>query len=276
MTVKIVTDSTADISPEIAQALGIRIVPVYLRFGSEVFRDGVDITKEEFYRRLETSSVHPTTSQPTPQDFATAYSDCAEEADGIISIHVSAKLSGTCNAALQGIKMLKGKCQVEVVDSQFTSVALALVVMAAAGLARAGESLPCILDETRKIIGQVRVLGVFDTMKYLARSGRVSKATTSVAAILNIKPLLTFRDGEIVRASLVRTYSRGIARLYEFASSRPSIQALAIAYSTVPSHANQLKQQLLTVFPGMDIQIAQLGAALGVHGGPGVLMVALR
>jgi len=276
MTVKIVTDSTADIPPEIAQALGIRIVPVYLRFGSEVFRDGVNITKEEFYRRLETSSVHPTTSQPTPQDFATAYSDCAEETDGIISIHVSAKLSGTCNAALQGIKMLKGKCQVEVVDSQLTSIALALVVMAAAGLARAGESLQCILDETRKIIGQVRVLGVFDTMKYLARSGRVSKAITSVAGILNIKPLLTFRDGEIVRASLVRTYSRGIARLYEFASSRPSIQALAIAYSTVPSHANQLKQQLLTVFPGMDIQIAQLGAALGVHGGPGVLMVALR
>ncbi|MBL7165820.1 MAG: DegV family protein [Dehalococcoidales bacterium] len=276
MTVKIVTDSTADISPEMAQALGIRIVPVYLSFGSEVFRDGVDITKDEFYRRLETSSVHPTTSQPTPQDFTTAYSDCAEEADDIISIHVSAKLSGTCNAALQGIKMLKGKCQVEVIDSQVASVALALVVMTAARLARAGESLSDVLDETHKAIGQVQALGVFDTMKYLARGGRVSKATTSVARILSIKPLLTFRDGEIVRASLVRTYSRGISRLYEFASSKPSIQALAIAYSTVPSHANQLKKQLLAVFPDVDIHVAQLGAALGVHGGPGVLLVALR
>ena len=276
MTVKIVTDSTVDISPEIAQALGIRIIPVYLGFGSEVFRDGVDITKEEFYRRLETSSVHPTTSQPTPQDFATAYSDCAEEADSIISIHVSAKLSGTCNSALQGVKMLEGKCQVEVVDSQLTSVAQALVVMAVARLAGAGESLLDILEETRKIIGQVRVLALFDTMKYLARSGRVSKATTSVAGILNIKPLLTFKEGEIIRASLVRTYTTGIARLYEFASSKPSIQAMAIAYSTVPSHANQLKQQLLAVFPGVDIHIAQLGAALGVHGGPGVLLVASR
>ncbi|HEY91625.1 MAG TPA: DegV family protein [Dehalococcoidia bacterium] len=276
MTVKIVTDSTADISPELAEEMGVRIVPVYLRFGTEIFRDGVDITKETFYSKLKTSPLHPSTSQPTPQDFAEVYSDCANEAEGIVSIHVSSKVSGTYNAALQGGELQKYKCQVEVVDSQLTSMGLGLVVMAAARLARAGESVHSVLEETNKAIGQVRMLGLFDTMKYLVRGGRISKATGSVAKILNIKPLFTFKEGEIVRTSLARTYSQGVAKLYQFASSLPSVQELAIAYSTVPAQAERLKEKLLAVFPDLDIHISQLGAGLGVHGGPGVLLIALR
>lgn len=276
MSVKVVTDSTSDIPPEVAQALGITVVPVYVRFGDEVYRDGVDIDNDGFYHKLLTSFVHPATSQPTSQDFAQAYSDCSEEAEGIISIHVSTKTSGTYNAALHGKKMMKGKCLIEVVDSHFTSVGLALVVMAAAKLAKAGESLPRVFEETRKAIGQVCMLGVLDTMKYVVLGGRISKTTASVASILNIKPLLTFKDGEIVRAGLVRTFSQGVDRLYEFAANNHTIQDLAIAYSTVPEQANQLKARLGTIFPEEKIHITQLGAALGVHGGPGTLAVALR
>ena len=174
MSVKVVTDSTSDISPEVARALGITVVPVYVRFGDEVYRDGIDISNDGFYQKLVTSFVHPATSQPTPQDFAQAYSDCSKEAEGIISIHVSAKTSGTYNGALHGKKMMKGECPIEVVDSKFTSVGLALVVMAAARLAQAGESLPGVFEETRKAIDQVRMLGVFDTMKYLVLGGRIS------------------------------------------------------------------------------------------------------
>lgn len=276
MTVKIVTDSTSDISPEIAQALGITVVPVYVRFADEVYRDGVDITNDGFYHKLANSFVHPTTSQPTPQDFAEVHSDCSKEAEGIISIHVSAKMSGTFNSALQGKKMVAGKSQIEVVDSRFTSVGLALVVRAAAEIARGGDNLQSVFEQTMRVLSQIRMLGVFDTMKYLVLGGRLSKTAASVAGILNIKPLLTFRNGELVRAGLVRTYPQGVDRLYEFVEINPSIQDLAIAYSTVPEQANELKTRLGSIFPEEKIHLVQLGAGLGVHGGPGVLALALR
>ncbi len=276
MTVKIVTDSTSDISPEVANALGITVVPVYIRFGDEVYRDGVDITNDGFYHKLATSFVHPATSQPTPEDFAKVYSDCSKEADSIISIHASAKVSGTYNSALQGKKMMKGKYQIEVIDSTFTSVGLALVVLESARLAQAGESLISVFEKTRKAIGQVYILGIFDTMKYLILGGRISKAAASVATILSIKPLLTFKNGEIVRAGLVRTYPQGVDRLCEFVESNHTIQDLAIAYSTEPEQASRLKARLGTLFPEEKIRVTQLGAGLGVHGGPGVLALAIR
>ncbi|MFC2006305.1 DegV family protein [Chloroflexota bacterium] len=276
MVVKIVTDSTSDISPEIAQALGITVVPVYVRFGEELYRDGVDISNEEFYDKLANSLVHPKTSQPTPQDFARVYSDCSKEAEGIVSIHISAKISGTYNAALQGKKMTKGKCQIEVVDSLFTSVGLALVVMAAARLARAGDSLQSVLDETRKAISQTHMLGIFETMKYLVLGGRLSQAAVVVASILQIKPLLTFRDGEVIRGGLVHTYSQGVERLFEFAENNLAIQDLAIAYSAASEQVYQLKVKLRSIFPEEKIYLAELGAGLGVHSGPGALILALR
>ncbi len=189
MSIKIVTDSTSDISPEEAQALGITVVPAYVRFGPEVYRDGVDISNDGFYQKLLTSFVNPTTSQPTAQDFARIYSDCSREAECIVSIHISAKISDTHHSAMQGKKMAGGKCQIEVIDSHFISVGLALVVMAAARLAKAGENLQSVLEETRQAIEQVHMLGVLDTMKYLVLGGRVSKATAAVANIFQIKPL---------------------------------------------------------------------------------------
>jgi DegV family protein with EDD domain len=276
MVVKVVTDSTSDISPEVAHALGITIVPAYVRFGDEVYRDGVDISNAEFYHKLVTSPVHPATSQPPQQDFAVVYSGCSKEAEAIISIHVTAKASGTCNSALQGGKMTEGRCRIEVVDSRLTSVGLGMVVMAAARLARAGGNLQSVLEETRRAISQVRMLGVFDTVKYLVRGGRVSKAVGVVASILDIKPLLTFKDGEIVRAGLVRTNSGGMDRLYEFVENTPTIQELAVAYSTVPEQASRLKARLAPIFPEEKISVTQLGAALGAHGGPGALILAIR
>ena len=276
MSVKIVTDSTSDISPEVAHASGIIVVPAYVQFGDEVYRDGVDISNDGFYQKLVTSFVPPATSPPTPQDFAKVYSDCSKEAEGIVSIHISAKISDTCHSALQGKKMVRGKCQVEVIDSHSASVGLALVVMAAARLAKAGGNLQSVLEETQKAINQVHMLAILDTMKYLVLGGRVSKATAAVANILQIKPLLTFKNGEVIREGLVRTYSRGMDRLYEFVENRLNIQDLAIAHSTVPELANQMNKRLSSIFPEEKIYVAQLGAALGVHIGPGALVLALR
>ncbi|MFC1991835.1 DegV family protein [Chloroflexota bacterium] len=276
MVVKIVTDSTSDISPEIAEDLGITIVPVYVRFGDEVYRDGVDISKGSFYEKLLTSSVPPSTSQPTPQDFTSAYSDCSEESDGIISIHVSSKVSGIYNSALQGKNMVEEKCPIEVIDSSITSVGLALVVMAAARVAKTAASLAEVFEETKRAIEQVDMFGIVDTMRYLILGGRLNKATAVVASILDIKPILTFKDGEIVRAGLAHTYPQAMDRLYKFAESNPIIQELVIAYSTVPEKANQLKVRLGYIIPEENIHVIQLGAGLGVHVGPGALILALR
>ncbi|MFC2057025.1 DegV family protein [Chloroflexota bacterium] len=276
MVVKIVTDSTSDISPEVADALGITVVPVYVRFGDEIYRDGVDINNDDFYQKLISSPAHPSTSQPTPQDFATVYSNCSEQVDDIISIHVSAKVSDAYNSALQGKKMTKGKCQIEVIDSRFASVGLALIVIAAARLARAGGSSSEVIEETRKAISQVRILGILNTLKYLVLGGRISNSIVSIARVANVKPLLTFENGEIVKAGLVRTFSQGVHRLYEFAKNNVPIQDLAIAYSTVPEQVNQLKSNLGSVFPEEKILLTQLGTGLGAHVGPEVLLVALR
>ena len=274
MTVKIVTDSTSDISRELARTLNIEIVPVYVKFGDEVYRDGVDISGDGFYRKLTTSFVYPVTSPPRPADFFKVYSDCSKDADGIVSIHISAKISDTYDFAMRAKKLMKGKGQVEVIDSGFASVGLALIVMAAARLANAGESIANIVEEIQRNISQMRLLGLVDTMKYLVAGGRVNRAVAAVADIFQIKPLLTFKDGEVVRESLARTYLRGMDDLCEFVETSTNIQNLAIAYSNVLTQAEELKKRLSPVFPEEKILLVQIGAGLGVHMGPGALIVA--
>jgi len=276
MTVKIVTDSTSDISSELARTLDVAVVPAYVKFGDEVYRDGVDISGDGFYQKLATSFVYPVTSPPTPADFFKVYSDCLKDAESIISIHISAKISDTYDSAMKAKKLMKGKGQVEVIDSRFTSVGLALIVMAAARLANAGESISNIVEETQRGINQIRMLGLVDTMKYLVAGGRISRVTAAVADIFQIKPLLTFRDGEVVRRGLARTYLRGMDDLCEFVETSPNVQDLAVAYSNVHTQAEELRKRLGSVFPEEKIHLAQIGAGLGVHMGPGALVVAFR
>ena len=274
--VKIVTDSTADLPPQIAQQLGITVVPVYVCFGEKVYRDGVDISQDEFYRKLIESPTHPTTSQPSPSDFANVYSKLSTETDEIVSIQVTSKLSGTYNSALQGRELAGTKCHIEVVDSLVVSMGLGLVAMAAARLAKAGASLPEVMDEVRQVIPRIRLLGVFDTLKYLLRSGRLGKAKALLGSMLNVKPLITMRDGELFPTGRVRTRSKGIERLFDLVKNTLNIQELAIVHSTTPDEAGSLKERIGSIFDKKRIYIARLGPALGVHGGPGTLILALR
>ena len=276
MKVKIVTDSTSDISRKLARTLSIKIIPVYVKFGNDVYRDGVDISADGFYRKLATSFVNPITSPPRPADFFKVYSDCSKDAESIVSIHISAKISDTCDSALKAKKLMKGKGQVEVIDSRFTSAGLALIVIAAARLANAGASIANIVEQTERNISQMHLLGLVDTTKYLAAGGRVNRAIAAVAGIFRIKPLLTFRDGEVVRRGLTRTYLRGIDDLCEFVETSPDVQDLAIAYSEAYTQAEELRKRLGSVFPEEKIYLTQIGAGLGVHMGPGALVVAFR
>jgi DegV family protein with EDD domain len=274
--IKVVTDSTADLPAGIARELGIEILPVYIVWNNKSYRDGVDMKTDEFYQRLTTSEVLPTTSQPTIADFHNVYHQLSAKCDGIVSIHISSKISGTYNTALQAVKSLKGDFPIEVIDSQFNSAGLSLVAIGAARMAKTGKNLKEVAQEAKLAISQVRMLGVFDTLKYIIAGGRISKSVGGILSILNIKPMLTFKNGEVVRAGVARTYSKAMDRLVEFVNKNLPVQDLAIVHSAASAAAAKLKQELGKLFPEDRILVNQLGAALGVHGGPGMLLVALR
>ena len=276
MVVKIVTDSAADLPPTLAEELGITVVPVYLRFGDEVYRDRIDISEDEFYHRLVHDPIHPSTTQPTPQDFANTYQKLSQEADGIVSIHISSILSGTYNSAMQGKKLVENGCPIEVVDSQTVSIANGLIAMEAAKIAMSGKSLQQVAAEARQLIPNVHLLILFDTLKYLAKEGRIGKAKALLGSVLSVKPLLTVKDGELVPAGQVRTRSKGIQRLFDFAKYAIDIQDLSILYSTTPDEAKTLAERIGSIFPRERITLARLGPGLGVHGGPGVLAIGFR
>jgi len=276
MTVKVVTDSSADLPAQLVQELGITVVPLYVRFGEEVYRDRVDISEDEFYQRLSHDPIHPSTIQPTPQDFADVYQRLSPEADGIVSIHISAKLSGTCNSALQGKEMIEKGCPIEVVDSQTLTMALGMISVMAAKSANMGKGLEEVVAEVRQAIPATHLLGLLDTLKYVLLGGRIGKAQALIGSILNVKPLLSLQDGETVPAGRARTRSKGIDRLFDFVQSASNIQDLAVVYNTTPDEAQALVERIGTIFTKEQIKLARIGPMLGVHMGPGALIVTLR
>ena len=252
------------------------MVPIFVSFGEKSYRDGVDIRSETLYKMLESSPDYPSTSQPNPENFTAVYTRFCDNVDGIVSIHISSKISGTYSSANTARKTLESRCPIEVIDSKFNSAGLGLVVMAAARLAQSGAGPSEVADEAYNAISQVRMYGMFETMKYLALSGRVSKTIATASRILNVMPLLTFRDGEIIRAGLVRTINNGMERINNYVRNNIPVSELIIVHSAVYDRANELKRKLTELVPEENISIAELGAGLGVHGGPGVLLVALR
>jgi DegV family protein with EDD domain len=276
MTVKVVTDSSADLPEELVKALGITVVPLYVRFGDEVYRDRVDISEDEFYERLQHDPVHPNTTQPTPQDFVDVYQKLSAAADGIVSIHLSAKLSGTCGSALQAKGTVANECSVEVVDSETLSTALGLIVIAAARTAKDGKGLDEVEAVARQTMPKIRLLALLDTLKYLLLGGRIGKAKALLGSILNVKPILTLKDGEVVPAAQVRTRAKGMDKLFEFVQNAKDIQELTVVHSTTPDEAQALAERLGSVFDKEKIIMSRLGPVLGVHIGPAALIVAAR
>ena len=274
MTVKIVTDSSSDIPLELAKKLDIAVVPVYIYFGDKAYKDGVDIGPDELYKRLVEGPIYPTTTQPIPADFSETYTALAKDADAIVSIHLPTKVSGTYNAALQGLEIAKPKCEVHVVDSMSVSVGLGLIVIAAAQVANRGGKLAEVLEETNKAVGHTQVRALLETLQYLLKGGRITKTRALVGTLLNVKPILTMRDGELVQAGMARSYTKGIEQVFEFVKNYPNLQEVGISHTTVFEEAEALKQRLASVIDEKKIQMFRVGAGLGVHGGPGTMVIA--
>jgi DegV family protein with EDD domain len=238
MPVKIITDSTADIPPELAHELGITVVPMYVRFGETTYRDGVDIQLDEFYDKLVNSKIHPTTSQPSPADFAKAYNEACKDNYDILSIHVSAKLSGTYNSALQGKELSQVKCNINVTDSESVTMALGMTALLAARMAKAGENLQKITTTVKQAITNTHLMGTFDTLKYLVIGGRIGKAKALLGSVLNVKPVLVMREGELHPVSNVRTHAKGIEKMVDFVNESLPIQEMTVIHTTTPDTAN--------------------------------------
>ncbi|HEY49292.1 MAG TPA: DegV family protein [Dehalococcoidia bacterium] len=276
MTVKVVTDSTFDIPVELAQELGISVIPLYVVFGDKSYRDGVDISKDEFYDMLIHGSVHPSTSVPSPQDFAETYNKIADETNEIISIHLTSKESGTYNSALLGSQLVEKKCRIEVIDSATLSVGCGLLVIAAAQEARSGATLEQVAEVVRQSIPRTHILILLDTLKYVIRGGRLSKTRGLLGTALRVRPLLTIRDGELVQTGVARTKAKAEDRLYEFATGFARVKDIAVTYTTIHDEAKSLADRIQTAFPEAPLYITRVGATLGTHAGPGAMGIAIR
>lgn len=276
MNIKIVTDSTSDLPQALVEELGITVVPVYVLFGNKTYCDRVDISENEFYDKLLHFSIHPTTSQPSPQDFVEIYNNLSRDADGIISVHISNKLSGTYNSAMQAKEMVSASCPIEVIDSNNVSMGLGLMAIEAATIAGTGKSFEQVVRETKQLIPKTHVWAMFDTLKYLAKGGRVGKAKALMGSVLNIKPLLSVKDGELMPATKARSREKGVDLLFDYASKIAGIEAMSVVYTTTLDEAEALADRLGSVFKRKRIIIGRLGPALGVHAGPGTLVVAVR
>jgi DegV family protein with EDD domain len=275
MTVKIVTDSVSDLPSQVVKELGITVIPIVLRWGEQLYRDGIDLTSQQFYERLKSSKIPPSTSVPSPVTFAESYDRLAEETNEILAIIVTAKLSGTYNVALQSVGLMKKKCRVEVIDSKCATMAEGFIVMKAAQAAQSGASLDDAVDIARKTIPRVDFLATFDTLEYLKRGGRIGKAQAFLGSMLKINPLITLRDGVVEPAGRTRSRARAIDRLYEFAMSYSHIEEMAIEEATTPDEAEKLAKRLGAKFPKERIYRSKPSPVIGAHTGPGFLIVAI-
>lgn len=275
MTVKIVTDSLSDITPELVPGLDITVVPLTVLFGHESFLDRVTISTDEFYRRLAQDTIWPTTTQPSPRVFADVYDKLAENSDEILVVTLSAKLSGTYNSAEGAKSLMKKKCRVEVIDSQKVALSLGMIVIEAAKQAKTGAKLKDLTDFVRGAMPRSHFVAYFDTLKYLAKGGRIGKASGLLGSLLSVKPLLTIKEGEIAPLTRVRSQAAGVDYLCNFVAGFQNIQGLAVEHTTNAADADKLAERLSAIVPKMKIYRSTVSPVLGVYGGPNAMAVSI-
>ena len=275
MTVHIVTDSTADLTPDEAAALGITIVPLTVFFGDEAFLDSIELDSASFYDKLQKTKDLPRTSQPAPASFQEAYTRLIEEgANGILSVHLSSKLSGTYQSACTARDTMPEDLRavpIEVIDSLSISGGMALSIRKAAAEAKQGLSLAEIKDHLVERLSRTRILAVLDTLEYVKRGGRIGAARALLGNMLSIKPIITLKNGEVVPVEQPRTRSKAYARVTQLTSELMPLEELVIAESS-DDVGTQLAEALKTISPGR-IERYNLGAVLGTHTGPGTVAV---
>ncbi len=270
----IVLDSTADFPDAPERFENVRVVPLYVRFGDESFRDYVDIQPDEFYARLESAPSPPTTSQPTPADFLAAYEKLAPRYERILSLQISSTLSGTFASAQLAAEQLGGD-RVRVVDTRTVSASLSLLALAVRRRLERGttdEEIDALVERYGR---EHRLLFTVNTLDYLARGGRIGRAAALAGNLLNVKPILTIRDGEVVPLKRVRGNAKAYAEFrslfVETSSDSPRLK-VGIAHAAAPERMRALEELVARERPHAQVEIATtLGAVVGTHAGPGTV-----
>jgi DegV family protein with EDD domain len=273
MTVKIVTDTLSDITGDLAEELGVTVVPLYVRFGEDIYRDRVEITSEEFYRRLVSEDKLPSTTQPTPNDFLSVFEELTKETDEILVIVVSSKLSGTYQSAAQAKETLKAKCRIEIVDSLSVAMTEGLIVVSTVNAVKNGADLDKAAELARGAVSRSHLTAYFDTLKYLAKGGRIGKAQGLLGSMLSVKPILTIKEGEMAPLTRVRSLSAGLDYLYNVAAGFKKIEEMAVEHCTTPDDADQLVERLGAIYPKERIYRSVISPVIGTYSGPNALAI---
>ena len=274
MAVKIVSDSTCDITRENVGRLGITLVPAYVLFGEESFRQGIDINPTQFYARLQSSPQLPSTSQPTPGDFTAALEPLVSAGDQVVCITVARQLSGTYNSAVQAASQFDDGA-VTVIDAQTASVGHLLQVIAAAEDASAPDATgDSVAAAATQRAGSGYGFAMVDTLEYLQKGGRIGKAQAFMGSILKVKPILRVANGEVIPVDRPRNMRRGLQRLEELVREQGgSVSKMAVAYTTDAAPAEEMRNRLSDLADPENIYTVQIGSAIGTHVGPGAVAV---
>lgn len=273
--VKIVTDSLADIPKDVAQDLGITVIPLNVHFGPQTLRDGTEITTDVFYDRLVREKVFPTTTVPHVSEFVSTLDALARDADGIVVVTFSSKLGAGFNIAQEAKELVKGRYRVEVIDSRWAIMAQGLIVINAAQAAKAGAAMDEVVAGVRGNIPRADVRMVFDTLEYMSRGGRIGKARVFLSSVLKLHPVLGLRGGEVYPFTREHSRVRAIDYLYRFATGFSRVEGMAVEDATTPAEADELAERLRAKFPKATVYRSKVSPVVGAHVGPHVLAVSV-
>ena len=268
--IAIVTDSTADLARDLVEQRDITVVPLTVTLDGQSYLDGVEIQADEFYAKLVASGQMPTTSQPSPSRFASAYERLLAAHEQVISLHISSKLSGTFEAASLGAGMVASD-RVHVVDTQMVSMPLAQLVLAASAMAASGGTVESVLEGVRSIQESLHVYFMVATLEFLRRGGRIGRAGALVGSVLQVKPVLTLQDGQVAPLERVRTQEKALSRVIELAGRGKGPVCALIGHATAPDAAERIARALEP--RAESLIVAPLGPVVGAHAGPGTVGV---
>ncbi len=281
----VVTDSSAYLPDKMVKQYGLHVVPLYVHFGEQTFRDRADLTSAAFYEKLRDADSLPTTSQPSVGDFVELYRRLSQEAEDIVSIHISSGISGTVDSALTARQTLIAEATtagekppaIHVIDSRCTSMGLGLLTTAAARAAAEGRAAEEVARMVEGLIPCLMVVFVVDTLEYLHKGGRIGGAAALVGSVLQVKPVLYFNEGRIDVLEKVRTTRKAKRRLLEIIEERmgtgTTVHA-AITHADAPDEAEKLRQQVTERFNCVEMFVCELSPAIATHVGPGTVGLA--
>jgi DegV family protein with EDD domain len=268
--IAVVTDSTADFPVETPAELGITVVPLTVNWGRDILRDGIDITTEEFYVRLRMDAELPKTAAPPIGIFEEVYRNLLTVHDAVISVHIASALSATYGVAASAARSVDA-ARVHVVDSTSVSIGTGWLADRAARLAQGGESADPILRTLKDMVPRLRIYVTLETLEYLQRGGRIGRAQAFLGGLLNVKPVLEVRDGEVRPIERVRTRAASIRRVAELIERAGSLEEIGIVHGACLDEAQQLRTEIERRMGRAAIPVTELGPVIGTHAGPGVI-----